>query len=432
MSISSFVNQPEIVLARQGSQNGSMNWGWRQKLLTIATFLLGLSGGVNAQSPNATQWFKPHSSSSPTANSVQVSLFGKTQPESSISIDPNLIVTANPEFDPSSVSKNLGSVLSTLSDDNGYFKLTFDLPLGVVQVPVAIAANNGEKQNFLISFSVKSTAVKISLPTLNDDQQITQWRKELTVFAEAQSGVKKKSMNAELVGLWIHLGVGTNYQSHSQSLPNTANMKFESLKFGGMGFLAGYAKETWVINLGHRQTPGEAGGVSSPYTLETPKFVWSNSLLEGGWVSRQTSWREQARITYLFGFQQHFVPQFEPTNDNRIILRSFEISAASLGFEIATRFTEMTQGSLSLRYQHPISSTSLDGREFKVDPDLSFDGSLGLLYQLGPQSHFGLYWFGHWLKYKFSSLSNDGITYREGDQSLFYSNLDLRYVIHVQ
>jgi len=396
--------------------------------------LLGGAGSAHGEiKPDQTVWFQPLQYVAPGSNLIRLALFGRTKAQTSISIDPSLIVTANPEFDANAMAQGSGAALSTVSDDSGHFQLNFEVPAGLVQVPVALTPDQGERSTILLTLQISSSKIKMNLPVQKDDGKIGSWRQQLKDFIDLKFGLGK-SMAAKLRGVWIHLGLGINYQTHSQSLDSGTSLKFQSLKLPSLGLLASYARnENWLFNFGYRYTPGKAGGVSPPYTLQSSDFVWSSYLMEMGAISRQKSWREKARLVYLFGFQQHYIPHFTPTFGYNVLLRTVQITSASVGPEVTAELTKNVIGNAFLKYQIPLSSNSLwDGGSFKVNTDFAFDGSIGLAYALSRRSLVGLYWFGQWYKYRFSSVEGAGQTSRQGDQVRFYSNLDVRYVLHFE
>jgi len=76
-----------------------------------------------------------------------------------------------------------------------------------------------------------------------------------------------------------------------------------------------------------------------------------------------------------------------------------------------------------MRYQYPISSGTNSNDSFTVSPIFAFDGSLGTVYSFGENFRLGLFWYGQYHYYKFSY---SGSTSFSGEQTLLYSNAELR------
>ena len=379
---------------------------------------------VAQAAPTALKWYPPFHFVPPSSNLAQVTIFGKTSPRSSISIDFSQVVTANPINDAKNVET--ASVVSTISESSGNFKLNLNLPMGFVQIPLMVTAENGEKNTYIVTMQIESDKAEISAKTEKDEKVVAEWREKLREFIELKYG-RGLSLNSKMKGLWLRFGLGANYQIHSQTLSSGTKLSFNSFKVPSLSFQANYATQKWYFSLGTRQTPGEAKGSTSPFTLQSKSYVWTTTVFEGGYISQQKAWRDKARIIYMLGLQQHFTPLFRPTFGNIVDLQTVQMNTLSVGPLLNIQLLKNYLFEASLRYQYPFEAHSLNEGGFDVAPKLLFDGSIGIYYQPKEKHNIGLVWLGQWHNYNFSFVNDADATTRSGQESLFYTNLDLVY-----
>lgn len=374
--------------------------------------------------PTALKWYSPFHFVPPGSNLAQITIFGKTSPRSSISIDFSQVVTANPINDAKNAEAS--NVISTISESSGNFKLNLNLPMGFVQIPLTVTTENDEKNTYIVTLQIESDKAEVSAKTEKDEKVVAEWREKLREFIELKYG-RGLSMNSKMKGLALRIGAGVNYQIHSQTLSSGTKLSFNSIKFPSISFQASYATQKWYFSLGTRRTPGEAKGSTSPFTLKSKSYVWTTTAFEGGYISQQKAWRDKARIVYLFGLQQHFTPLFRPTFGNIIDLQTVQMNTLSAGPLLSIQILKNYVLEASLRYQYPFESHSLDEGGFKVSPKLLFDGSIGMFYALKEKHNIGLVWLGQWHNYNFNFVNDTDATTRSGQESLFYTNIDFVY-----
>ena len=75
----------------------------------------------------------------------------------------------------------------------------------------------------------------------------------------------------------------------------------------------------------------------------------------------------------------------------------------------------------NLRYQHPLT---MSAESSQLSPKFAFDGSFGTAYYLTKTVKTGLFWYGQWQQFNFTS--SDAAISNIGTESLFYSAIDLR------
>lgn len=397
---------------------------WRHYAFII---LIGFSLSSWAQGKiNPIVWYKPFYYAVPASNSLSVTLFGKTNPKTSVAVDLSQVVTANPAND---AQPSAAKMATTISNQSGEFKLSLELPKGYVQLPVEVTADNAEKAIYILTLEVADEKLNISVKTEEDTPRIADWRKREQDFIELQYGLGLP-MNDQLKGLWISGALGINYQTYSQSLSGNTQLSFNSLSSPSLGLHATYAESKWLVNLSYARTPGKVGSATPPFTIDQTNYVWTTTKFEYGLNSQQQTYREKARLTYLIGLQQHLEPSFTPTFGNLINQQSVQLTNLSLGSQIWAKVSNTMLLDFGLHYQYPLEVRAVSRNGFKISPQYFFDGSIGLYRELTKNRYLGLVWFGQWHRYRFSYNSDINGTSWTGDQNLFYTNLDLRFVSH--
>ena len=369
-------------------------------------------------------WYKPFFFTAPTSNTTTVTLFGRTNPKVSVSIDPSQVVTANTANEaPTEKTANI----TTVSESSGEFRVNLNLPSGFVQIPVEIVGEDSQSSTYIITLQITDKDIVISANVETDSAKIVEWRKKLQEYIESKYGLGV-SMNTKMKGLWVSPALGISYQSHSQTLSGDTKLSFQGMHYPSLAVLSSYATDNWLINLSYRRTPGKSSGSSAPFTMEKTNYTWTNTLLEGGWNSQQKNYREKLRLTYLAGFQQNFMPYFRAQYGNTIELQTVQTSALSVGAQMWAQLWPKYFTEVIFRYQYPFSATSISDNNFTMTPELSFDGSAGLFYEHKPKRYYGLVVFGQFQKYYFKYTNALDASVRTGTQNLFMTNIDFRYV----
>ena len=214
---------------------------------------------------------------------------------------------------------------------------------------------------------------------------------------------------------WVWVGMGENYLLYQQTIPNgTGQAKFQNVQGPTLSFTSGVMGEIFGAEVSYKQTPGRMDS-SSTVSVVDGQFTWKNLSGEGLYQVGENS-------RLRFGVQHHVIPFMDLNPYTAVVtVKSNSLTALSLGFDHTYRISDHLRGEWLMRYQQPISSGGTNGESFTITPELSFDGSLGAVYQTDSALRFGLYWYGQWQQFGFKTSTFTG------KQSLFYSNLEFRF-----
>jgi hypothetical protein len=382
-----------------------------------------------AQTPSLTiNWYKPFSFSPPLKNHTTVTLYGKAEAGYSITVDHAAIVAEDPSLLASISQLVKGDILNAVPDAGGYFQLSMTLPRGLVQVPIKILAPSGSETVYVVSLQVEKDKVTASLPIKPDEPTVADWRQEIKQFVEKKYGLGVV-LAKQLKGLWLSIAGGFNYQSHSQTLGSSTTLGFQSLDFPSLGIKASQVGEKWIFSGEYKYQPGKVSKVSSPFTMSDREFEWSSFTLEGGRNWKNDFFGPRSRFTYLFGLQHHQLPFFQIQTGNEVEIKTLVMTNLSMGAMFTFELNKRTWFESFMRYQVPYSAGLLaTSSQVSVDPKFAFDGSLGILFERRKNQYVGIYWLGQWHSYSFTSKDAVDLTETKGSQSLFYSNIDLRYI----
>jgi hypothetical protein len=132
------------------------------------------------------------------------------------------------------------------------------------------------------------------------------------------------------------------------------------------------------------------------------------------------------------GAQMHQMPLalFKNSN-NQPVIKNIQLLDISVGAQYKKYFDSKTRGLWEMHYQHPIdSSASTGGAKFSIDPQLAFDGSIGLeksiFNRAGDMNKWlGLYWYGQYHKVNFKY--SDGEVTATGTHQTMFSTVELRF-----
>ncbi len=219
---------------------------------------------------------------------------------------------------------------------------------------------------------------------------------------------------------WFQLGFGISFMDYYQTIVSTnplvtsGDLAYNSLVPPSIKLsLGGYFGRNG-FSFSYLNSKGEVDNTDNGQAIET--YTWS--ILEADylrtWVEKQ-EWGIYSRL----GLVSHNMPLLSIDN-SLVSITNNDVLMAALGFGGHYLLSTKMRFEIFMRYQHPISASG--GENFDIDAGLSFDGSVGVLYQIYQSHVLGLYWYGqsHDLAYTFEDFS--------GDQNLFFSNLDIRYV----
>ncbi len=225
-------------------------------------------------------------------------------------------------------------------------------------------------------------------------------------------------------GWWAWLGTGYNYVDYRQSVPGRLTINYQNVKGPSQYLEGGYFGKNGLGGvLTYKNTPGEVRLKNAP--IDTGVYSWTTVSLEA--QMRRIFPRKvlKRKLTYgmRLGVQQHKAPFIFIDAYGDAKLKVNEMNTASLGL-----FAELARKRWKyyglLRYQSPFSSKSSGATEYRINPVVAFDGSLGTSYNFTPQVKLGFFFYGQMHQYNF--IFSDGEQINNGFQSLFYSNMDLR------
>lgn len=219
---------------------------------------------------------------------------------------------------------------------------------------------------------------------------------------------------------WLWIGSGANYQYYQQSIPSVdGDSSFQNIKAPTSFARAGFQGENFGVDLSYKQTPGEIKS-SKTISVQNGNYRWET-------LSSEVLYRLTNRLWNLrFGVQHHQMPfMVLDTLTSTVTVTSNTLSMLTAGFDRTYQISEKLRGEWQMRYQHPLLAGAPDNAKFKVSSRFAFDGSIGAVYRFNPTFRGGVFWYGQWHSYGFHYESPSGVS--NGDQTLFYSNLELRF-----
>lgn len=224
-------------------------------------------------------------------------------------------------------------------------------------------------------------------------------------------------------GLWVWAGLGVNFTSYSQSVSGFSDVNFGRIKSPSQFFHGGFfLDDQFGMDFSYKTTPGHAEA-SATTTVENGSYEWktlSGELL----IRSEPTNATPSEWIWKVGAQQHEMPFIVPLTANSVSIQSNTLTALSAGVEYRKLTPKNVRIESFLRYQYPLSSHSNVGTDFKLQPRLTVDGSLGASYQFKPNFYIGVFWYGQYHSYVFDYVNN-GSSY-SGTQKLFFTNFDLR------
>lgn len=346
-----------------------------------------------------------------------------------------LSLAAGSYFVYSSSPDSTHSKKSTLSRDH--------LPASVEESasPTPTAVDNTEKEistTAITSASSQTTSstsdfvseikTKTSVETKVSSEASTQ--KEILAPAPAEKipeTLKVQNNDTSLIlpqiDFWAWVGIGVNYTSSSQSVEGFSELEFGRIKGPSTMLRAGfYVTDHAGLELGFKNTPGEAKS-SESITVNDGDYNWLTMSAEA--LYRPTAAAKHSEWTWRLGLQQHQMPFLFAEGVNEVSMVDTSMTNLSLGFEYKKQLKKRLRFEWLMRYQYPVATSNTEAMNFKVSPNVGFDGSIGTAYQLSENTFIGVYWYGqyHDFDFKYQAPSTAEVS---GRQSLFFTNFDLR------
>lgn len=295
----------------------------------------------------------------------------------------------------------------TRSNAEGFFELPIDLPLGLVQVPVAVSNSRGQR-TFLLSIDVSLSNIRIN-PASN-----------------GRMAIQKPPAAGKKVRLWA--GVGGTYQTYSQTTSGTSDVSFNTFQAPGLLARAGYWGDTWGFDLYFRDAPGKIEA-DAPFQLQNDTYHWRTTELKGlyqfsrGPTSRMMGLPSQWQLR--FGAQIHEVPFLDIDPTFKIDVRTHTINTATLGIGLLLAQEQDWSYEYALGLQVPVSASGGGGNSYSISSAMGLEAQLGAAYKFAPNWRLGIFSYiqSHSYSYEFKPASGAS---KNGNQSLFYTTFDLR------
>jgi hypothetical protein len=359
------------------------------------------------------RFYQPELLISSKADLVRMLISGVAPAGSELRIEGNAIpvVKKNDAIEMVPLTGPALAQLPVKANNAGYFAMEFEVPEGIVQMPVVIRAPTGASKSFQLNLQVDRTKIELAN------------KKELEV-----SPKKKYPFTA-----W--LGVGYNFLSYGQTMTSpTSKLAYDSFSFPAlMARVDARLSDLWSVSAGYNRAPGKVASTSQ-LTVTKGNYLWTITSLE---ALREIPYYEDALIKGYFnrvylraGFQSHNVPFLTRTDDTSqsvIKVSSNTVTMLTGGIQTIIKRNSYWAYDLLFRAQYPVAI----GSEFKMFPKFAFDGGLGTYYTWHKNYLLGAYWYGQWQEYSFTStdpfVDSGAPGKSRGHQALFFSNLELRF-----
>ena len=349
------------------------------------------------------------------SNRTRVILSGKTQPGVEMTIGSDKIPVLNKrnkiQFIP---VKSITTKKSTaVADSKGYFELHLDLPNQSVQLPFrAIPASGNTSQSRVYQLNL-----------LVQKQEVT---------ATNLKNLRKSPAFQNKFGIWF--GSGFNYLQYKQTSPRIgSNLDYQSFK--GPSYFAKvwlWINDEWDLSATAKISPGD---VDSSDEVQVADGAYNWVIYAGEATYYPADWtptyfkKYKGQVGVRFGIQHHIVPFIARTGESEteVDIETNNITMATVGLKTYLFKSARWTYEAFMRFQYPV----IEGDEFDVFPKFAFDGSVGAIYNSKKNWQVGVFWYGQWHEYAFThddqyfkNQSQDAEI--SGDQTLFFSNIELR------
>ena len=299
------------------------------------------------------------------------------------------------------------------------------------QTPMPVKASSQVSPSRVTKPQIRSVETKLSEPS---PQQVKS--NEKIVFIDSPGPIDKVVENApdinpikQLFYLWV--GGGINFLNLGQADGESNNFNFQStpsssyfIKTGGY-----VSKDLPGVEFSYKSSPGSIAS-SSTLTVTNSNYTWQTFATEALFMLREDPFvnsKLDKTVSLRFGFQQHFTPYLASQPSGSIDVRQNSVTNASVGAELILGAKHNIRYEFLARYQYPIASNASAGNTYSVKPKIAFDGSIGIATHLSKNTMLGAYWYGQWNQYNFSYYDNVNSTQNSGNQSLFYTNMEMRF-----
>lgn len=382
----------------------------------LAFLCSALSIALHSQAQDNTlevRWYKPEVKTSDRPGHVLVTILGSTSPDTQISISgadfPIVDQTGKVKIVKTKTISSKGGIFK--ADERGEFYFDIHLPPSEAQLPIEMKTNSGETR-----------AYQLTLKITEDDVELAN---------QKNFGISPYSRRT-----WsIWGGLGINYLKYDQETSIPSSITLES--FDGptlYGKIVRSLGKEFAFQVTANTAPGKTSS-SSAISISEGSYNWT--YLTGEFTFFPEKWRSFKRGRFSewglqWGAQYHIVPfiaRSSTTNPATASVDTNEILLFAIGGTWLYHFGRYLLFETFFRYQVPYRSGSL----FDVNYKMAFDGSAGIIYKWKPDWRVGAFWYGQMHNY---NISNHKDVYFEanggggpnisGQQTLFYSNLELR------
>lgn len=280
----------------------------------------------------------------------------------------------------------------------------------------AIASPHKIKTNFIQRNIANEEAAEKKPEVATQVQTAPPKTEPVSLPAEPSPALPLKPTLDDDQKIWMSLGLGLNYLRYTQTVPNSSELKFQSLESPTVFFNAGsMVSENWGMDMSYKDSPGSVQS-SSTINVLNKKYNWKIIALEGLY--------QQQSLQLRYGLQQHFIPFMTSNSDGDVLIREHNLTMLTTGFNYFFGRGKRVRHVLGLRYQFPIAQGSGGSEAFSIKPKFAFDGQIGQEFFLTKKIFLGFYWYGQWHDYDF--LFQNGTQNDSGHQSLFFSTVDAR------
>jgi hypothetical protein len=366
--------------------------------------------GISANKNLSIEWYTPTQEAPTRKDRLKIVVSGKTLPGTEIRLGATDITV----FDENNHIETLKASdiypeQKTQADKRGVFQMDLDLPLRTVVLPVQ-ATLGGLSKSYQLGFKVEKNRIKMM-----------------------NAKAKNSPYTRRLWGLWA--GLGYNYLEYSQSTNIPSNLRFQSFDAPSIffKFWRAFGPE-YSLQATFNRAPGLTSS-SGAVVVQQGSYAWTYfaadlSYLRSNWKFRYKKYFTEMGI--LGGLQYHEVPflaRSSTTDPNAESVNIDNLVMVALGGEWLIHYDRYWLLETSLRYQYPVYSSP----QFDIEPNVAFDGSVGLIYKYRPDFRFGVFWYGQYQDYNFKNHRDVYLAAQgqpsmvSGSQYLFFTNIELRF-----
>jgi hypothetical protein len=394
----------------------TISWGMRKTFAIFASLVLFISLSARADDNGiSVTWFKPFAAQAKPKSEISVMIFGKTEANTRVVVDPSTIIMIESEGGPNLQTRKLAFVAT--ADKSGYFHITLRLMPGLLQIPVEVQPPANKPTTLVLTLQLTPAKAEIMTPTAADDERVGAWRSRLQL---AFGGAR--SVQLGMTGMHIRLNAGVAYQGINESTNIDRGVKFGKFDSPDLGLKLSIYKPTWSLHAQNEIVNGSAGGAAQGLTVDNSNFVHSVYSIEGGVPVGANAFANRNRWDVMVGLQYSSDPFFSLGSSTDLAMREVNTAFVSLGASLTSTLTKNQFLAVFLRYQYPFLSKASGSTSFSLHPALDLGGSVDYIYRFSRRYFAGASWIGNWHQYSFSYSDSGGAF--SGKQTVVNSTLD--------